>query len=73
MPRVSDPPDDEIQVIQSTYGSGEKPRDLTFTFRRHGKKLPSREVERDGDRFFIVALPDGAVSRFRQNPKSRRG
>lgn len=67
---MSDDPDEEIQVGYESYGSGEDPRSVTFTFRLHGEKLPSQEVECDGDRFFFVPGPDGTVQRFRQNPES---
>lgn len=67
---MSDSPDDEIQVIPSTYGSGQDLRTLTFTFRLHNVHLRSREVERGGNRFFAVTRPDGTVQRFRQDPKS---
>jgi hypothetical protein len=67
---VRDAPDDEIQVIRATYGSGEKLGDLSFTFELHNVHLKSQEVECDGDRFFFVRRPDGAVQRFRENPES---
>lgn len=47
------------------------PREWTFTFWIHedGKlqRIVAREVERDGDRFFIVTLPGGEVRRLRQH------
>jgi len=60
----------DIQIIPATYGSGAKPRDLTFTFRLPGLRLVSREAECDGVRFFKVTRPDGTVQRFRQDPES---
>lgn len=70
---VSDAP--EFIVARSTYVQNPAPRDLTFTFSVHYKgatpqRLESREVERGGDRFFIMTLPGDEVVRFRQNPKS---
>ncbi len=67
---MSDAPDDEIEIGWESYGPGDKPRDLTFTFRERGVHLGSREVECDGDRYFIVTRPDGSVQRYRQNPES---
>ena len=47
------------------------PREWTFTFWLHDKagrfeRIEPREVEREGDRFFIVTLPGDEVRRLRQ-------
>jgi hypothetical protein len=46
--------------------------DLVFTFWRHdvegkSQEIKAREVERQGDRFFVLTLPSGAVRRMRQH------
>jgi hypothetical protein len=60
----------EIRFAFSTYAKEPTPRDITVTFQHiadngETQKLTPREVEREGYRFFIVTLPDGAVRRFR--------
>jgi hypothetical protein len=60
----------DVVFAPSGYGSEPAPRDLTFTFWLHERgefqKIEPREVEREGDRFFVVTLPGGAVRRLRQ-------
>jgi hypothetical protein len=50
------------------------PRDWTFTFWLHdeGKlqKIEPRVVEREGDPFFAVTLPDASIRRLRQHQSS---
>jgi hypothetical protein len=67
---VSD--DVEILVGFSSYGNlgSADPSDWTLTFwlryeNDKFQKVESREVKRDGDRFFLVTLPSGEVSRSR--------
>jgi hypothetical protein len=60
----------EILVGWSGY-EGTPHRELTFSFwcRDEDDKLQHlrpREVEREGDRFFLLTLPDGTIRRFCQ-------
>ena len=67
---VSD--DAEILVGFSSYGAlgSTDPSDWTLTFWLRSEndkfqKIESREVKRDGHRFFLVTLPSGEVRRSR--------